>query len=192
MKSPYTGGEVRLITEHQVVPFKQETFEMDVKTLECVDTGKRFTTGEMDDAFVDELHNLWRARHNMPTTEQLRAVREQLGLSLRQMSKLLGLGINQYRHYEAGELPTGSNLLLLRMLFNPVTLPQIIAMQAHLLPAKTIKALEKWIQGEHHTVSVSHTPLINEQSVREKPTLAAGSTRNSSTYYEGAGNTCIA
>jgi hypothetical protein len=52
------------VIERQTIPFKQETFEMDVEILVCVDTGRRFTTGEMDDAFVDELHRLWRERHS--------------------------------------------------------------------------------------------------------------------------------
>lgn len=148
MKSPYTGGLVRMFTERQTVPFKQEEFEMDVQTLECVDTGKRFTTGEMDDAFVDELHRLWRERHKVPSTQQLRAVREQLGLSLRQMSKLLGFGINQYRHYEGGELPSGSNAVLLRVLTNETMLPHFLAMQADQLPVKTKKALKKPAEGD--------------------------------------------
>lgn len=167
MKSPYTGGKVHTVTERQTVTFKQEVFEMDVATLECVDTGRRFSTGEMDDAFVDELHRLWRERQKMPSTDQLRAVREQLGLSMRGMSQLLEFGINQYRHYEAGELPTGSNMLLLRMLANPAILPHLIAIQADKLPPKTIKALEKWIQGDHSTVAVSHTPLVNEKQARD-------------------------
>jgi DNA-binding transcriptional regulator YiaG len=146
MKSPFTGGAVQSVIERQTVLFKQENFEMDVETLVCVDTGRRFTTGEMDDAFVDQLHRLWRERHRMPTTEQLRAVREQLGLSMREMSKLLGFGINQYRLYEEGELPTGSNLLLLRLLVDPSALTHIITTQADTLPVKTRKALDKWLQ----------------------------------------------
>lgn len=192
MKSPYTGGDVRVVTERQSVPFKQETFELDVPTLECVDTGRRFTTGEMDDAFVDELHRLWRERHQMPSTEQLCAVREQLGLSQREMSKLLGFGINQYRYYEAGELPAGSNLLLLRMLTNPVVLPHLIAMQASKLPRKTIKALEKWIQGEHPTVSVSHTPPVNEKHGRESGGLLTHPLHLSATYFTTEENYSIA
>lgn len=154
MKSPYTGGEVSIITERQTIPFKQEEFEMDITSFECVDTGKRFTTGDMDDAFVDELHRLWRARHKVPSIEQLRAVREQLGLSQRRMSKLLGFGINQYRYYEAGELPSGSNAVLLRVITNETMLPNFLAMQADLLPAKTKKVLKNWIDGERATVEV--------------------------------------
>ncbi|CAN5808185.1 hypothetical protein BH24BAC1_BH24BAC1_38190 [soil metagenome] len=63
MKSPYTGGEVRVIIERRVIPFKQEEFEMHIPTLVCDDTGNRFTTGDMDDAFVDELYRLWRERN---------------------------------------------------------------------------------------------------------------------------------
>jgi hypothetical protein len=65
MKSPFTGGAVQSVLERQTVPFKHETFQMDVETLVCVDTGRRFTTGVMDDAFVDQLHRLWRERHQM-------------------------------------------------------------------------------------------------------------------------------
>jgi hypothetical protein len=54
-----------VVTERKTIPFKQEEFKMDVQTLACVDTGKRFTTGDMDDAFVDELYRLWRERQEL-------------------------------------------------------------------------------------------------------------------------------
>jgi transcriptional regulator with XRE-family HTH domain len=122
----------------------------------------------MDDAFVDELHRLWRERHRMPTTEQLRTVREQLGLSMREMSKLLGFGINQYRLYEEGELPTGSNLLLLRLLVDPVALPHIIATQTDGLPPKTRKALDKWLQGKSPAGMIPLTPLSQKPATARK------------------------
>ncbi|GGK83251.1 type II toxin-antitoxin system MqsA family antitoxin [Rufibacter glacialis] len=169
MKSPYTGGKVEIITERQSVPFKGETFEMDVETLVCVDSKKRFTTGEMDDKFVDTLHSLWRERYKVPTAQQLKAAREKLGLSLRRMSTLLGLGINQYRHYEAGKLPKPSHQLLLRLLVNEGALSYILALQCDKVPKKTLKAWESYIHGEKSIIEVEHTPKVNRKPLIKTP-----------------------
>ncbi len=77
---------------------------------------------------------------------------------MREMSKLLGFGINQYRLYEEGELPTGSNLLLLRLLVDPVALPHIIATQADGLPPKTRKALDKWLHSKNLAGTIPYPP----------------------------------
>lgn len=161
MKSPYTGGEVRKVTTLETITFKDEQFTLEVESYECVDTGNHFATGEMNDAVIERVHNLWRKRHKVPTIAQLQAIREQLGLSKRQMSALLNFGVNQYRYYENGEIPKGANLLLLRLLVNQGVVPYILAAQADILPEKTKKALLKYIDGKTQIVEVENTPKLN-------------------------------
>ncbi|MFD2245572.1 type II toxin-antitoxin system MqsA family antitoxin [Pontibacter ruber] len=161
MKSPYTGGEVRKITAPETITFKDEQFTLEVESYECVDTGNRFATGEMNDAVIERVHNLWRERHKIPTIAQLQAIRKQLGLSKRQMSALLNFGVNQYRYYENGEMPKGANLLLLRLLVNQGALPYILSAQADGLPEKTKKALLRYFDGKTQIVEVENTPKVN-------------------------------
>lgn len=153
------------ITTRELIPFKGEEFEIEVTSFECVDTGKRFGSADMTDAIVDKLHFAWRQRHKVPSPEQLKEAREKLGLSLRAMSKFLGLGINQYRYYEGGELPKPSHQLLLKLLVSQGALPHILAIQSDRLPKKTLKAFESFIRGDRNVIEVERTPKVNNKPV---------------------------
>ncbi|RTQ52321.1 hypothetical protein EJV47_04675 [Hymenobacter gummosus] len=141
--SPFTGGAVREILDTQPYTFRGEQYDVTAPVYECVDTGEQFTTNEQDEEFLRRLHAMWRARHRVPAAEELGARREELGLTAREMSALLGLGVNQWRQYEAGEVPSNSNVLLLRMVCSRQGLAAIVAQQEHELPERTLRKLRK-------------------------------------------------
>ncbi len=71
--------------------------------------GEMWTTNEMDEANVFQVYNQYRLRHGIPFPDEISGIREHYGLSAAKMSQILGFGINQYRMYEDGEVPSVSN-----------------------------------------------------------------------------------
>jgi len=63
--------------------------------------------------------NQYREKHNIPFPEDIKAIRKQYKLPAIKMSKVLGLGDNTYRQYEAGEIPTEANGRLIQMSADP-------------------------------------------------------------------------
>lgn len=165
MKSPYTGGKVTTVTTLETIPFKGEEFEIEVTSFICNDTKEKFGDAEMTTKVVEQLLKKWRERHKVPTPEQLIEVRTRLGLSQKGMSKLLGLGINQYRYYENGELPKPSHQLLLRLVVSDAGLAQIIAQQKDIVEDKVLKALENYIYGTNKTIEVEGTPKVSTKEL---------------------------
>ncbi|MDE6267083.1 MAG: DUF4065 domain-containing protein [Muribaculaceae bacterium] len=71
--------------------------------------GETWTTTEMDEANIFQVYNQYRVKHGIPFPDEISAIREHYGLSAAKMAQILGFGINQYRMYEDGEVPSVSN-----------------------------------------------------------------------------------
>ena len=109
MKSPYTGKEMKLVYEQRTWNFRGEEFNYTHASWLCADSGEHFTTDETDNAAFAQVTNQYRAKYGIPFTDEIIQIRKNYGISASKMSKLLGFGINQWRLYEAGEVPSVSN-----------------------------------------------------------------------------------
>ncbi len=119
MKSPYTGKEMRSIYEQDTWRFRNEEFKC-YRLFWYDDTvGERFTTSEEDDAAYLQVTNQYREKYGIPYTDEIIALRKRYKVSAAKMAKLLGLGTNQYRMYENGEVPNLSNGKLIKSAMNP-------------------------------------------------------------------------
>ena len=119
MKSPFTGGEATLQKEWASHEFRKESFDIWRHYYVCTDTGESFTTTELDELNLQQVHNLYRATHHIPFPDEIKAIREKYGLSAAKMSEVLDFGINSYRNYENGEIPSPANAKLIRLADEP-------------------------------------------------------------------------
>ncbi|MCC5930767.1 MAG: DUF4065 domain-containing protein [Cyclobacteriaceae bacterium] len=119
MKSPITGKEMTLTKERRSMDFRKETFEIVFHYYKCEDSGEQFTTTSLDEVNMNQVYNQYRDRFNIPFPDEIIRIREKYGLSAAKMSEILGFGINTYRHYEAGEMPSVANAKLIQMVDEP-------------------------------------------------------------------------
>lgn len=68
-----------------------------------------WTTTELDEANLFQVYNQYRAKHGIPFPDEIAGLRKHYGISAAKMAQILGFGINQYRMYEDGEVPSISN-----------------------------------------------------------------------------------
>jgi len=106
MNSPFTGGHATLVEEKATTTYRGEEFEYTRRYYRCDDTGITFTDTETDGWGLDQVYSQYREKYGIPAPEEIKAIREQYGLSAVTMSKILGIGDNQYGLYEGGEMPT--------------------------------------------------------------------------------------
>lgn len=71
--------------------------------------GEMWTTTELDEANIFQVYNQYRVRHGIPFPDEIAGLRKHYGLSAAGMARILGFGVNQYRMYEEGEVPSVSN-----------------------------------------------------------------------------------
>ena len=126
MKSPFTGKEMKLVYEKRTSNFRGEQFEFEHTAWLCEDTGEQFTTDDSDTAAFVQVTNQYRAKYGIPYTDEIIDVRKRYGISAAKMSQILGIGVNQYRLYEQGEVPSVSNGRMIRSVMNPKVMLEMV------------------------------------------------------------------
>ncbi len=119
MKSPITGKEMKLTKERRSMNFRKETFEIVFHYYLCEDSGEQFTTTSIDEVNMNQVFNQYRDKFNIPFPDEIIRIREKYNLSAVKMSDILGFGINSYRQYEAGEMPSVANAKIIQMMDDP-------------------------------------------------------------------------
>lgn len=110
---------MKLVYEPRTWNFRGEEYEYVHTAYKCEDTGELFTTCESDDAGFLQVTNQYRSKYGIPFTDEIIAVRNRYGISAAKMSAILGIGTNQWRLYESGEVPSVSNGRMIRSIMNP-------------------------------------------------------------------------
>lgn len=170
MRSPFTGGEVTLITETKKAVFRKEEYEYTYICYKCVDTQETFTTTQMDFVNTIQIYNSYRTQHGIPYPDEIREIRSHYALSASKMSKILGFGDNQYRLYENGEMPNIGNGRVLKAIQDPQTFETFVNAARDILSneeyAKIKKHLEEYEKKSFADKFISN--LIFDGSCRSK------------------------
>ena len=120
MTSPFTGGEVRLCEEPRALTYRKEQYAYIHHNYLCVDTGMYFTDTALDTANLEQVYAQYREKYGIPSPAEIAQTRKMYGLSATKMAQVLGLGVNQYRLYEAGEMPSEAIGKMLKSIQTPM------------------------------------------------------------------------
>jgi len=132
--------------EQRALEFRKETFEVAYHFYLCEESGEQFTTTELDELNMSQLYNQYREKHKLPFPDEIKAIREKYGLPATKMSEVLGFGINSYRNYENGEVPSLSNGRLVQLADDPEKFLELVKL-ADVLEGNTRNKLIKRIEG---------------------------------------------
>jgi transcriptional regulator with XRE-family HTH domain/uncharacterized phage-associated protein len=119
MNSPITGAEMTLQREQRTMAFRKKEYPVHYHFYCCPDSNEQFTTTDLDELNLMQVYNQYRAEFNLPFPEEIQSTRESYGLSAAKMAEVLGFGINSYRNYEQGEVPSESNARLIQLARDP-------------------------------------------------------------------------
>jgi putative zinc finger/helix-turn-helix YgiT family protein len=119
MKSPITGNEMLLTKERRLMNFRKETFEIVFHFYKCEESGEQFTTTKLDNVNINQIYNQYRDKFNIPFPDEITRIRDKYDVSAAKMSEILGFGVNSYRQYESGEMPSVANAKLIQMVDDP-------------------------------------------------------------------------
>ena len=133
LNSPATGKPIKVIYRPDTVSYRGEEYPCVVTLFQDEDGGEPFTTTESDTVWFNQVTNQYRAKYGIPYTDEIIALREKYGLSATKMSAILGFGVNQYRLYEMGEVPSESNGKLIRSAMNPHAFKDLVNNSRHQL-----------------------------------------------------------
>lgn len=126
MQSPITGKEMKLLIRESTLAIRKESFPVMYHVWYCEDSGEEFEDPNMMETNLRQAADQYRSKYNLPFPEEIREIREQYGISAAKMSEVLRFGINQYKQYEHGELPSESNASLIFLAHHPKGFCQLV------------------------------------------------------------------
>ena len=137
---------MKIVYEPRTWNFRGETYEYIHTAYRCEDTGEQFTTCESDDAGYFQVANQYRIRYGIPFTDEIIAIRNRYGVSATKMSTILGIGANQWRLYESGEVPSVSNGRMIRSIMNPKVFLDLVESARQMLTEKEYNAITEKVK----------------------------------------------
>ncbi len=145
MKSPITGLEMKLTKEQRSMIFRKETFDIVFHYYQCEDSREQFTSAALDELNMNQVYNQYRDKFNIPFPDEINNIRSKYGLSASKMSEILGFGVNSYRQYEAGEIPSVANAKLIQMVDDPQNFMEMTVLCGTLYEKARVKYIQKAI-----------------------------------------------
>ena len=145
MKSPITGLEMKLTKEQRSMIFRKETFDIVFHYYQCEDSREQFTSAALDELNMNQVYNQYRDKFNIPFPDEINNIRSKYGLSASKMSEILGFGVNSYRQYEAGEIPSVANAKLIQMVDDPQNFMEMTVLCGTLDEKARVKYIQKAI-----------------------------------------------
>jgi len=150
MKSPFTGNEMKVAKEWRDMTFRKESFPVVFHYYVCEETGEQFEDEHFSALNYNQVVNQYRVSHHIPFPEQIQEIRLKYDLSANKMSEILGLGVNSWRNYEGGEVPSTAIANLIHVMAKPENFVQQIQLYSDLAEKekeKIIKHVQKLITG---------------------------------------------
>lgn len=96
--------------------FGEEPVEIEATVTVCPECGSQLHDEALDDANFRRAYDIYRMRHDVPSPDQIRALRERLRLTQKALGRILGYGEVVVRRYETGAVPNNAHTQPLRLL----------------------------------------------------------------------------
>jgi DNA-binding transcriptional regulator YiaG/uncharacterized phage-associated protein len=146
MKSPITGNEMKLKKRDDVIVFRKESFPIVYHYYHDEESNMEFTDDKLGDLNLNQAYNQYRAKYNLPFPDEIKEIRDQYSLNQNKMAEVLGFGINVYRQYENGEIPSISNARLIQMIKDPAEFRKLLN-TSRVLPSNQLIQVDKRINS---------------------------------------------
>ncbi len=156
MNSPFTGKPMRVHREKRTMNFRKEDFIIHFHTYECVDSGEKFEDDKFAKLNYNQLLNQYREKYRIPFLDEIKNIREKYEVSAAKMAEILGFGINSYRNYESGEVPSQANAKLIQLADDPHEFMKLVSFSSSIdgkARNKIERKVEHLIQDQKHNKS---------------------------------------
>lgn len=133
---------VEPIHEERTVVVKGEKYSVSVSLWRCLECHVEFEDREHPIDELDLAYREYRAKYKMLQPEQVKALREDLGLTQAELSKMLGWSPATISRYESGGLQEKSHDNVLQALQEPINFLGLLERRGELLSAERQKDLK--------------------------------------------------
>lgn len=137
--------ETKIINKKEIYEVYGEQIEVETQVLVCCDCGEELFCEQLDNETLIKAFNTYRKKHKLLLPEEIKAIREQYGLSQRSFAKLLNWGDKTINRYENGSIQDKAHNSLLLFLKNPENMRTYLAENEVMLEDRQVNKIIKTI-----------------------------------------------
>lgn len=131
--------DVEIITKEETYKVKNDEVKILANICRCVICGEELFDTEIDNNNLEKAYEVYRKRHSLLSSKDVKNIRETYGLSQRTLGKILGWGEITIHRYEKGALPEQSHNKILKLLENPEVMKELLLEAKDNIPNTTFK-----------------------------------------------------
>ncbi len=176
--------EIRFIRCKEEFEIRGETINVEVEYYQCEECGEDFEIPRPGYDPLDAAYREYRRRKGMLQPEQIKEFRLELGLTQKEMSQVLGIGIASLNRYENGALQSEAQDRLIQTLMQPENLIQFLESHPDLLSTQTRQRVFAALRGDDDSAAILLKEVI-ETFGSYPPTIMSGYKRlDSDKFFE--------
>ena len=133
------------------INIRNETIPIHMEYYQCEECGEDFEIPRPDYDPLDAAYREFRNRKRMVQPEEIKKFRKELGLTQKELSEILSIGIATLNRYENGALQSEAHDLVIRLCMQPANLSLVLEDKSDLLSDlnrdRILQILQKKKQG---------------------------------------------
>jgi len=139
---------IKSVEETCTVGGEPITIEADVAF--CTVCGQDFSNEEMEDANTEKAFNIYRKKHGIPFSEEIKNIRETWGLSHHGMAKMLGKGCDYFIAYlfENGNICTFEDAEIIKRMIDPKQRETLLEEKRDVFYPRELRRIESSLQNK--------------------------------------------
>lgn len=165
--------EQRYIDKVEEINIRGETIPIHLKYYQCEVCGEDYELPRADYDPVEEAYREFRDRKGLVQPEEIKKFRKGLGLTQKEFSELLGIGIATLNRYENGALQSEAHDQIVRLCMQPANLLKILESKPGLLSEESRNRILQLFQDNQHDCGSLLDEAI-EQFGSYSPSLLSG------------------
>ena len=145
---PHCDDITGVSTEKRVekYPIKKDTVELEVALLMCGVCGGEFSNSTIEQDNYEQAAILYRRKHGLLSSDMIRAIRKDYGLTVREFASLLGWSHASLNRYENGRIQDRAHNEVLVLLQKPSNLKLILDRYRWLHTENWVQALQRRLE----------------------------------------------
>lgn len=141
------SADLALIKKEETIEVRKEPITIPTEFYKCSKCGEEFRVIGLGDDPLDKAYRIYRSKHGMLQSEDIRAFRRQYGLTQSELANLLGLGGATISRYEHGQLQDKTHDTLIRMSMDPVNLRELVQQSSDVFSFEKRNRLLRLLDG---------------------------------------------
>lgn len=171
--------EATLLSKKESLTVLGEVVEYTARIYRCGICGEEFATPHLEEQNFKRAYDLYRKRHNLVTSREIKAIRETYGLSQRSFARFLRWGVVTIHRYEAGAIQDiAHNQTLVLIKDNAQNARKIFELNRNNLSDRESRKVEeritRLIDQDGNNKSTSLESLIRGNASETEPTIESG------------------